>query len=172
MALRYMAAQPSGQSTSSSRSNWPRSAAPLPRPRFWPSGKIRWPALSMRPGSSQTSTLLAAMPTSGALEQARWSAASHPSAASASLLISATKSPCAAAIPWLLAAQKPRFSRLRITRTPNSASAMSAEPSSEPLSTTMASNATSPCRRSESRQARSNSLRFQFTTTTEINRLC
>ncbi|MGA3260709.1 MAG: hypothetical protein ABSE35_17650 [Bryobacteraceae bacterium] len=116
--------------------------------------------------------MLAAMPISGAPEQARWSVASHPWAASASLLISATKSPCAAAMPWLLAAQKPRFSRLRITRRPNSASAISAELSVEPLSTTMTSNATSPCRWSESRQARSSSLRFQFTTTTEIKRLC
>ena len=66
-----MAAQPSGHSTSSSRSNWPRSSAPLPRPRFWPSGKIRWPALSMRRGSSHTSTLLAAMPTSGCLRAGR-----------------------------------------------------------------------------------------------------
>ena len=46
-------------------------SAPLPRPRFWPSGKIRWPALSMRRGSSHTSILLAAIPTSGRPEQAR-----------------------------------------------------------------------------------------------------
>ena len=81
-------------------------------------------------------------------------------------------SPRAAAMPWLLAAQKPRFSALRITRPPNSRSAISAEPSVEPLSTTMVSNSTPVCRSSDARQARSSSLRFQFTTTTEINRLC
>ncbi len=81
-------------------------------------------------------------------------------------------SPRAAAMPWLLAAQNPRFSGLRITRPPNSRSAISAEPSVEPLSTTMVSNSTPVCRASDARQARRSSFRFQFTTTTEINRLC
>ena len=93
----------------------------------------------MRGGSSHTSTLLAAMPTFGREEQARSSAASQPGSASASLLSSAIKSPRATAIPWLLAAQKPRFSGFRITRAPNSRSAISAEPSMDPLSTTMVS---------------------------------
>ena len=103
--------------------------------------------------------------------QARSSAASQPGSASASLLSRAMNSPRAAAIPWLLAAQKPRFSGLRITRAPNSRlrhfgravgravihhdgferHARSAAPS-------------------DARQARSNSFRFQLTITTEINR--
>ena len=36
----------------------------------------------------------------------------------------------------------------------------------------MVSNATSIWRSTDDRQARSNSFRFQFTATTEINRLC
>ena len=81
-------------------------------------------------------------------------------------------SPRAAAMPWLLAAQKPRFSALRITRAPNSASASSAEPSVDPLSTTMVSKSTPVCPASDRRQARNSSLRFQFTIMTEINRPC
>ena len=73
---------------------------------------------------------------------------------------------------WLFAAQNPRFSELRITFHPNSRSAISADPSVEPLSTTMVSKSTPACRASDARQARNNSLRFQFTTTTVINRLC
>src|ERR1035437_5914853 len=59
-----------------------------------------------------------------------------------------------------------------MTRAPNSDSANSADPSADPLSTTMVSNSTPVCRASDSRQARKKSFRFQFTTTTVINRLC
>src|SRR5450755_708828 len=49
---------------------------------------------------------------------------------------------------------------------------MSADPSLEPLSTTMVSKSTFLWRASEPRHARNSSFRFQFTTTTEINCLC
>ena len=81
-------------------------------------------------------------------------------------------SPRAAAIPWLLAAQKPRFSALRITRAPNSVRPYRPNRRVEPLSTTMVSNSTPVCRATEARQARSRLCRFQLTITTEINRLC
>src|SRR5450432_1842364 len=126
----------------------------------------------MRLGSSQTSTLLAAIPTPGRDANTRSKAASHPGSASASLLSRAINSPRAAAIPWLLAAQKPRFRELRITRAPNSPAARSAEPSVEPLSTTIVSDSTPVCRASDARHARKSSFRFQLTTTTDTKRLC
>lgn len=49
--------------------------------------------------------------------------------------------PEAAAIPWLLAAQNPRFTVFSISFTErNSWAIISADPSEEPLSTTMISN--------------------------------
>src|SRR5674476_1119948 len=49
---------------------------------------------------------------------------------------------------------------------------MSADPSLDPLSTTMVSKSTFFWRASEIRHARNSCFRFQFTTTTEINCLC
>src|SRR5581483_7390617 len=115
------------------------------------------------------------MPTSSRPWNPSASASSHPGSASASLFSSATNSLSETANPWLLAAQNPRLQELRTNCTrnafsfENSASTISAEPSPDPLSTTITSNgARVRCAASESKHARKRSRRFQFTTTTEM----
>ena len=169
MDFRYMAAQPSGQSTSSSRSNWPLSIAPAPRPRFCPSGKIRWPTLSIRRGSSHTSTLLAAIPTSGAREQARWSAASHPGSASASLFSKRDEFAAGSRDPLVIGGAEAAIGFVPNNGRAESARRRRANRRSTRYLPRSSRNPRPSCRRSDSRQARSSSLRFQLTTTTEIN---
>src|SRR6202030_2615564 len=102
-------------------------------------------------------------------------AANQSGSASASLFSSAINSESDAANPWLFPAQKPTLAWLRINLnrkagfSGNSCSAISDEPSSDPLSTTITSNGCSNfCRVSDCRHDLKRSRRFHVPTTTEI----
>ena len=119
---------PSGQRTSASASNCPRSTARCPRPRFCRRGTSTCP-LYRYARICPRSTLLAAMPTSAARRRRAPTSSSQSGSASASLLSRATNSPRALGGSWLLAAQSRDFPRCESRCAPNSSCRHPADPS-------------------------------------------